>query len=139
MGLTGRSHDRVRDFVKIAFPELGIELNFIGKVADEKAYVVSCANPEFPLEKGKEVLVVDLKYFRPTEVDLLIGDATKENTKLGWILESDFEDKERQMVQANLKHMLRDKYLKGEVLRPLIILNKRRNVLTGINRYENEN
>lgn len=69
---------------------------------------VSCTNPE------KEVMVVDPKYFRPTEVDTLVGNATKENTKLSWVPEFDLEDLVREMVQADLKHMLRDKYLKGE-------------------------
>ncbi|HSM64238.1 MAG TPA: GDP-mannose 4,6-dehydratase, partial [Gillisia sp.] len=63
---------------------------------------------------GKEVLSIDPRYFRPTEVELLVGDATKANKKLGWIQEFVLEDLVREMVQADLKHMLGDKYLKGE-------------------------
>lgn len=74
----------VREFVRKSFAETGIELEFKGKDVDEKAYVKSCSNPKFQLEIGKEVLSVDPKYFRPTEVELLIGDATKAKTKLGW-------------------------------------------------------
>jgi len=102
----------VRDFVRMAFGEVGIELNFIGNGADEKAYVASCRNPEFQLEKGKEVLVVDPKYFRPTEVDLLIGDATKANTKLGWRPQLDLKYLVKEMMQSDLKLMQRDRYLK---------------------------
>jgi GDPmannose 4,6-dehydratase len=102
----------VRDFVKMAFEEVGIELNFIGNGADEKAYVVSCNNPEFQLEEGKEVLAVDSKYFRPTEVDILVGDATKANTKLGWRPELDLKYLVKEMMQSDVKLMQRDRYLK---------------------------
>ncbi|MCJ7757721.1 MAG: GDP-mannose 4,6-dehydratase [Gillisia sp.] len=101
----------VRDFVKMAFHEVGIELNFIGQGAEEKAYVASCTNPEFQLEEGKEVLAVDPKYFRPTEVDLLIGDATKANTKLGWTPEYKLEDLVMEMMAGDLELMQKDKYL----------------------------
>ena len=74
----------VRDFIKMAFAETGIELEFKGEGVDEKGIVVSCSNAAFQLAVGKEVVAVDPEYFRPTEVDLLIGDATKARTKLGW-------------------------------------------------------
>ena len=74
----------VREFVRMAFNEVGIAIEFKGEGATEKGYVVSCSDPDFQVEIGKEVVAVDEKYFRPTEVDLLIGDATKANTKLGW-------------------------------------------------------
>jgi len=102
----------VRDFVKMAFGEVGIELNFIGKGSEEKAYVASCSNPEFQLEEGKEVLAVDSKYFRPTEVDILVGDATKANTKLGWRPELDLKYLVKEMMQSDVKLMQRDRYLK---------------------------
>ena len=75
----------VRDFVRMAFAEIGIQLAFKGKDDSEYAEVVSCTNPDYQVAKGKKVVVVDPKYFRPTEVDLLIGDATKAREKLGWI------------------------------------------------------
>jgi GDPmannose 4,6-dehydratase len=74
----------VRDFVKMAFAEVGIALEFIGEGINEKGVVASCGNEEFQLPIGKEVVCVDSNYFRPTEVELLIGDSTKAKTKLGW-------------------------------------------------------
>ncbi len=102
----------VRDFVQMAFAEVGISLEFKGVGVDEKAYVKSCSNPEFQLEEGKEVLAVDPKYFRPTEVDLLIGDATKANTKLGWTPEYDLKDLVKDMMQSDVKLMQKDQHLK---------------------------
>ncbi len=102
----------VRDFVKMAFNELGITLEFKGEGVDEKGYIAACSNPDFQLELGKEVLSVDPKYFRPTEVALLIGDATKANTKLGWIPEYDLNDLVKDMMQGDLKLMQKDQYLK---------------------------
>ena len=72
----------VREFVTKAFEEVGIELKFEGNGVDEKAYVLNCTKKEYQLETGKEVLSVDPTYFRPTEVDLLIGDPSKANEKL---------------------------------------------------------
>ncbi|TQI71959.1 GDPmannose 4,6-dehydratase [Gramella sp. Hel_I_59] len=102
----------VRDFVKMAFAEVGIELEFRGEDADEKAYVKSCSNDKFQLETGKEVLAVDPKYFRPTEVDLLIGDASKANNKLGWTPEYDLKDLVKDMMASDVKLMQKDQYLK---------------------------
>jgi len=102
----------VRDFVKMAFRELGVELQFSGDGVAEKAVVKSCANPEIQLEIGKEVLAVDAKYFRPTEVDLLVGDATKANTKLGWIPEYDLQDLITEMMRSDLALMKKEEYLK---------------------------
>ena len=79
----------VREFVRMSFAEVGIELEFTGTGVNEKAIVSKCNNPEFQLEIGKEVLSIDPAYFRPTEVDLLIGDPTKAKEKLGWVPEHD--------------------------------------------------
>ena len=98
----------VRDFVRMAFAEVGIELEFQGKGVDEKAYVASCSKPEFQLEKGMEVLAIDPKYFRPTEVDLLIGDATKAKTKLGWFPEYNLQDLVKEMMESDMKLMQKD-------------------------------
>ena len=103
----------VREFVRMAFGELGVTLEFKGKGEDEKAYVKACSNPKFQLEIGKEVLAVDPKYFRPTEVELLIGDATKANTKLGWIPEYDLQDLVKDMMQSDVKLMQKDQFLKS--------------------------
>jgi GDPmannose 4,6-dehydratase len=102
----------VRDFVRMAFAEVGIELEFRGTGVDEKAFVVACRNPEFQLETGKEVLAVDPKYFRPTEVDLLIGDATKANIKLGWVPEYDLKDLIKEMMASDVELMRKDQHLK---------------------------
>ena len=103
----------VREFVRMAFAEVGIVLEFKGEGDEEKGYVASCSNIKFQLELGKEVLAVDPKYFRPTEVDLLIGDATKANTKLGWIPEYDLQDLVKDMMQSDVKLMQKDQHLKN--------------------------
>ena len=102
----------VRDFVKMSFAYAGIALVFKGTGVEEKAYVVSCSNPEYQLEVGKEVVCVDPKYFRPTEVDLLLGDPTKAEQKLGWIREYDLNDLVSDMMESDLKLMTQDVYLK---------------------------
>ena len=102
----------VRDFVKLAFAEVGVELEFIGKDIDEKGYVKSCSNPNFQLEIGKEVVAVDPRYFRPTEVELLIGDSTKAKTELGWELEYNLESLIKDMMQSDIKLMQKDQYLR---------------------------
>jgi GDPmannose 4,6-dehydratase len=93
----------VRDFVRMAFAEVGIELEFKGDGSNEKAYVVSCQDPNYQLEIGKEVLSVDPTYFRPTEVDLLIGDPSKAKNKLGWVPEHDLASLVKDMMQSDLK------------------------------------
>jgi len=74
----------VRDFIKMCFGEIGVELEFRGKGENEKGYIVSAGNPAYTLKKGQQVVGIHSRYFRPTEVDLLIGDATKARTRLGW-------------------------------------------------------
>ncbi len=102
----------VRDFVRMSFAYVGIELDFVGEGVHEKAYIKSCNNPDYQLEIGKEVLSVDEKYFRPTEVDLLIGDPTKAKTKLGWTAEYELQDLVDDMMQSDLKLMQKDQYVK---------------------------
>lgn len=102
----------VREFVKMSFAEVGIELEFKGNGVEEKAYVTSCTNPEFQLEKGKEVVVVDPKYFRPTEVELLIGDPTKANTKLGWKPKYDLPALVKEMMESDVDHFKKELLLK---------------------------
>jgi GDPmannose 4,6-dehydratase len=103
---------RIRDFVRMSFEELGIQVAFTGEGAEEKAHVVSCSNPEFQLPKGKEVIGVDKRYFRPTEVDLLLGDPTKSKTKLGWVPEYDLKGLVNDMIWADLNLFKKDQYLK---------------------------
>jgi GDPmannose 4,6-dehydratase len=93
----------VREFVKMAFAEVGITVAFKGEGVEEKGYVVSCSNPEFQVEKGKVIVVVDPAYFRPTEVELLIGDPTKSKTQLGWEPEYDLPALVKEMVAADVE------------------------------------
>ena len=102
----------VRDFVKTAFNEVGIELEFKGTGDQEKAFVSRCSNDEFQLEIGKEVLSIDPNYYRPTEVDFLVGDPTKANEKLGWVAEHDLASLVKDMMNSDINLMKKDQYLK---------------------------
>lgn len=104
----------VREFVKMAFAEAGIELEFQGEGVNEKAVVIFCRNPDYQIEIGKEIVAVDQRYFRPTEVELLIGNASKAFSKLGWKPEYDLNALVKDMMQNDLLLMERDKYLQKE-------------------------
>jgi GDPmannose 4,6-dehydratase len=93
----------VRDFVRLTFRELGIQVEFEGKGIHEKAFVVSCSDDAYQVEIGKEILSIDSKYFRPTEVDLLIGDPSKAKNKLGWEPEYDLANLVKDMIQSDIK------------------------------------
>lgn len=101
----------VRDFVKMSFAELGVELEFFGEGVAEKGIVKDCSHPDYQLKIGQEVVAVDKRYFRPAEVDLLIGDSSKANEKLGWFPKYSLQDLVKDMVQADLELFKRDKYL----------------------------
>lgn len=101
----------VRDFVRMAFEFAGITLEFRGVGVEEKAFVVSCSNPDYQVEIGKEVVAVDPRYFRPTEVDLLLGDPTKAEQKLGWKREYQLQELVDDMMKSDLKLMTKDVYL----------------------------
>ena len=98
----------VRDFVKLCFSEVGIELEFKGTGLKEKAFVKKCNNKEYQIEIGKEILSIDPTYFRPTEVDLLIGDPTKAKSKLGWKPEYDLNSLVKDMMKSDLLLMKKD-------------------------------
>lgn len=102
----------VRDFVKMCFAHVGVTLEFKGEGSNEKGVVTACSNSEYQLEIGKEVVVVDEKYYRPTEVDLLIGDATKAKEKLGWTPKYDLPALVDDMMSSDLKLMEKKQYLK---------------------------
>jgi GDPmannose 4,6-dehydratase len=91
--------------VRFAFKEVGIEVEFKGEGIDEKAYVVTCKYKDFQVAIGKEVLSVDPTYFRPTEVDLLIGDPSKAKNKLGWIPEHDLASLVKDMMKSDIDLM----------------------------------
>lgn len=102
----------VRDFVRMAFEEVGVEVEFKGKEDKETAVVVSSSNPEFDIKPGKKVVVVDPKYYRPTEVDLLIGDPSKANKQLGWKPKYDLAALVKEMVSADVELFRKEKILK---------------------------
>ena len=100
----------VRDFIRMAFGVAGIELEFRGEGVDETAVVTHC-HDEYKLPIGKEVVGIDKRYFRPTEVDLLIGDATKARTKLGWKPKYTVQTLAEEMVESDLEIFKREKLL----------------------------
>lgn len=119
----------VREFVRLAFLEVGITIRFEGTGINEVGIIDSidyekhpkAINPNNELqttsnekrpEIGKEVLSIDPTYFRPTEVDLLIGDPTKAKEKLGWVPQHDLASLLKDMMQSDVKLMQRDQYLK---------------------------
>lgn len=102
----------VRDFVRMAFAEVGVTLEFRGEGASEVAVVTACSNPDFAVAIGKEVVAVDPRYYRPTEVELLIGDPTKAQTKLGWKPKYDLPALVKEMVEADVENFRREKLLK---------------------------
>ncbi|MDQ1141118.1 GDP-mannose 4,6-dehydratase [Pedobacter agri] len=110
----------VRDFVRMSFAELGIEIEFSGKDQNEKgviigfdeALIAELGLKDTHLKPGLTVVRVDEQYFRPTEVDLLLGDPTKSKTKLGWQPKYDLPALVKDMMQADLALMKKDEHLK---------------------------
>ncbi len=101
----------VREFIRMAFAELGIELSFEGSGENEVAKVAACHDSRFQLETGKIVVSIDKNYYRPAEVELLIGDPTKAKTVLGWEPKYDLQALVKEMVQSDLNLFERDRYL----------------------------
>jgi GDPmannose 4,6-dehydratase len=97
----------------MAFAELGVEVRFEGEGEEEKGYIVSSSNPEFKMKEGQCIVEVDSRYFRPTEVELLIGDPTKSQEQLGWIPKYDLPALVKDMMQSDLELFKRDAYLKA--------------------------
>ncbi len=102
----------VRDFVRMAFAEVGVELEFKGEQEKEVGVVKSCSNPAYQLTVGSEVVKVDPAYYRPTEVELLIGNPAKANQKLGWKPKYDLKGLVEEMVAADLDIFKKEKLLK---------------------------
>jgi len=102
----------VREFVRMAFAEVGVEIAFKGKNEKEIGVVVASTNPDFIVEAGKEVVAVDARYYRPTEVDLLIGDPTKAQEKLGWTPQYDLPMLVKEMVNADVQLFRKERILK---------------------------
>jgi GDPmannose 4,6-dehydratase len=102
----------VRDFVRMAFAEIGVELEFTGKDEAEIATIVAVNNPDYQLKIGQVVVKVDPRYYRPTEVELLIGDPTKAKQQLGWQPKYDLKALVEEMVASDLNYFSRENYLK---------------------------
>ena len=102
----------VRDFVKMAFREAGITIEFEGAGEKETAIVAKVSDPAIAIEPGKVVVAIDPKYYRPTEVDYLVGDPSKAQQKLGWTPEYDLEALVREMVRSDIELFRREKLLK---------------------------
>jgi GDPmannose 4,6-dehydratase len=100
----------VRDFIRLTFKELGAELEFKGKGKDEKGFIIVC-DENLGLKPGQEVVAVDPNYFRPTEVDLLIGDATKAKEKLGWQPKYTLQEMVKEMIDYDLELFRKQKLL----------------------------
>jgi GDPmannose 4,6-dehydratase len=100
----------VRDFIKMAFEEVGVEVEFIGEGVNEVAIVRSCTS-EYAFSAGQEVVKIDPCYFRPTEVDLLIGDPTKAQEQLGWKPKYTLKELVTEMVEADLNAFKREQVL----------------------------
>tara|TARA_B100000965_G_scaffold402392_1_gene428226 strand:- start:1086 stop:2207 length:1122 start_codon:yes stop_codon:yes gene_type:complete len=109
----------VRDFIKIAFSFIGVEIEFVGNGINEKGFVKSSNDTKYKIDIGQEVVNVDSKYFRPTEVDLLIGDSTKAKEKLGWQAETPLKDIIKEMMESDLNLFEKDKYMKEGGYDPL--------------------
>lgn len=107
---TGQTTE-VRDFVRMAFAYLGIEIEFKGEGVNETGIVKACHNNDFVVEKGKTVVRVDPAYFRPTEVDILLGDPTKANEKLGWKPEFGLKELVEDMMESDVNLAQKEKYL----------------------------
>lgn len=110
----------VRDFVRMSFAELGIEIEFSGKDEHEKGVIIDVDEQKAielglnleALKPGQTVVKVDPKYFRPTEVDLLLGDPTKSKTKLGWVPKYDLPALVKDMIISDFRLMKKDEHLK---------------------------
>ena len=101
----------VREFLSMAFSYIGIELTFKGTGVEETAIVSSCSNPQYQLEIGQEVVSIDPNYFRPNEVDFLVGDSSKAHKELGWKPEYNLEQLVAEMMDSDLKQVTKDQYL----------------------------
>ncbi len=110
---TGRTHS-VRDFIKIAFRFVGVEIEFCGQGLNEKGYIKSLKKKEFKFKLGQEVVNVDSRYHRPTEVDLLVGDSSKAKKKLNWEPKISFNELIADMMKSDMKNTQKELLLKKE-------------------------
>jgi GDPmannose 4,6-dehydratase len=102
----------VRDFAKMAFNVVGITIDFEGENEHEIGKVVHCSNPKYQVAIGSTIIKIDPNYYRPTEVDLLIGDATKCRNKLQWKPKYTLQELVNEMVESDLKLFQKEQFLK---------------------------
>ncbi len=101
----------IRDFIRMAFNFLDIDIEFIGSGIQEKGIIKKCNNKKYSLEIGKEVIAIDKKYFRPTEVDILIGDSTKAKKLLKWKPKYELESLIKDMMKNDLEIVRKEKFI----------------------------
>tara|TARA_A100001015_G_C15024636_1_gene729798 strand:- start:1137 stop:2249 length:1113 start_codon:yes stop_codon:yes gene_type:complete len=114
---TGKTSS-VREFVKLAFKHVDVDIEFSGKGVKEKGIVSKSSNKNFKFKVGDEVVVVDSKYFRPSEVDILVGDASKAKKELGWEPKISLEELVDEMMESDLKSMSKELALKEIGFKP---------------------
>jgi len=107
---------KIRDFVEMSFAEIGIEIEFFGAGVNEKGKVVHCNNPDFYLELGKVVVAVDSRYFRPTEVDILLGNPAKVKEKIGWSPKYKLQDLVKEMVWSDIETVKKEQYIRENTI-----------------------
>ena len=103
---TGVQHS-VRDFVVRAAVELGLSIEWKGSGVDERG-VVAASSPQSAVRPGQEIVAIDARYFRPAEVDTLLGDASRARDRMGWIPRTSFDELVAEMVASDLAHARRD-------------------------------
>ncbi|MEH7334216.1 GDP-mannose 4,6-dehydratase [Neobacillus drentensis] len=103
---------KVRDFVRLSFAEVGIDVEFKGENEEEKGFVKACHHPAFQIPTGKPIVSVDPRYFRPSEVDLLLGDPHKAKQKLGWTPKYNLDELIKEMIDSDLKEAKMEEYLR---------------------------
>lgn len=101
----------VREFIRMAFAEVGMEIVFKGEGVNEKGYIAKCSNPHYQVEEGQLVVEVDERYFRPTEVELLIGDASKAKERLGWTPTYTLAELVKEMVASDVELFKKEKHV----------------------------
>ncbi|MGC4103699.1 GDP-mannose 4,6-dehydratase [Ferruginibacter sp.] len=109
----------VREFARLAFAHAGVSIEFQGEGVNERGVVTNVSLPEIHLRKGDVVIEVDERYFRPTEVDILKGDATKANVQLGWTPKYKLHDLIKEMVESDIEHFRKDVVLKASGFRTI--------------------
>jgi GDPmannose 4,6-dehydratase len=103
----------IRDLIIESFKNIGVSIAFKGEGLNEVGYVVASSMDQYQLPVGKEVIKIDANYFRPTEVDLLIGDASKAYKNLGWKPKYSFEEMINEMVASDIEHFRKEKRANG--------------------------